>query len=65
MTTPAQRPVAQPHRRGSLSRRSGQAADARLKWQVMERGVVVAVTNGRQDGIASLTRIFGSQKRIF
>ena len=40
-------------------------ADAHLKRQVMGREVVVAVTNGRQDGFALLTRTFGTWERIF
>jgi thiamine phosphate synthase YjbQ (UPF0047 family) len=39
-------------------------ADAHLKRQIMGREVVVAVTNGRQDGFASLTRTFGTWERI-
>jgi thiamine phosphate synthase YjbQ (UPF0047 family) len=31
----------------------------------MGREVVVAVTNGRLDGIALLTRTFGTRERIF
>ena len=41
------------------------SADAHLKRQVMGREVVVAVTNGRQDGFALLTRTFGTWQRIF
>jgi secondary thiamine-phosphate synthase enzyme len=40
-------------------------ADAHLKRQVMGREVVVAVTNGRLDGFALLTRTFGTWERIF
>jgi len=40
------------NRRGCLSFKSGQVADAHLKRQVMGREVVVAVTNGRLDGFA-------------
>ena len=40
-------------------------ADAHLKRQVMGREVVVAVTNGRLDGFAVLTRTFGTWERIF
>ena len=39
-------------------------ADAHLKRQVMEREVVVAVTNGRLDGFVVLTRTFGTWERI-
>jgi secondary thiamine-phosphate synthase enzyme len=39
--------------------------DAHLKRQVMGREVVVAVTNGRLDGFALLTRTFGAWERIF
>jgi secondary thiamine-phosphate synthase enzyme len=39
-------------------------ADAHLKRQVMGREVVVAVTNGRLDGFALLTRTFGTWERI-
>jgi thiamine phosphate synthase YjbQ (UPF0047 family) len=62
-TTPASGPVAQPHRRGRLSILD-RAADAHLKRQIIGREVVVAVTNGRQDGFASLTRTFGTWERI-
>jgi secondary thiamine-phosphate synthase enzyme len=51
-----QRPVAQPHRRGRLSR-TDRTADAHLKRQIMGREVIVAVTNGRLD--------FGTWERIF
>jgi hypothetical protein len=55
-TTPAQGPVAQPHRRGRLSR-TDRTADAHLKRaaqtgftsQIMGREAVVAATNGRLD----------------
>ena len=40
-------------------------ADAHLKRQVMGCEVVVAVTNGRLDGFAVLTRTFGTWERIF
>jgi secondary thiamine-phosphate synthase enzyme len=40
-------------------------ADAHLKRQVMGREVVVAVTNGRLDGFALLTRTFGTWEQIF
>jgi secondary thiamine-phosphate synthase enzyme len=40
-------------------------ADAHLKRQIMGREVVVAVTNGRLDGRALLTRTFGTWERIF
>jgi secondary thiamine-phosphate synthase enzyme len=40
-------------------------ADAHLKRQVMGREVVVAVTNGRLDGFALLTRTFATGERIF
>ena len=43
----------------------GNNADAHLKRQVMGREVVVAVTNGRLDGFALLTRTFGTWERIF
>jgi secondary thiamine-phosphate synthase enzyme len=39
-------------------------ADAHLKRQIMGREVVVAVTNGRLDGFALLTRTFGTWERI-
>ena len=39
-------------------------ADALLKRQIMGREVVVAVTNGRLDGFALLTRTFGTWERI-
>jgi thiamine phosphate synthase YjbQ (UPF0047 family) len=39
-------------------------ADAHLKRQIMGREVVVAVTNGRQDGFALLIRTFGTWERI-
>ena len=55
-TRPAQRPVAQPHRRGRLSV-PDRTADAHLKRQIMGREVVVAVTDGRLD--------FGTWERIF
>ena len=54
---PAQRPVAQPHGRGLSREERGDNADAHLKRQVMEREVVVAVTNDRLD--------FGTWERIF
>jgi thiamine phosphate synthase YjbQ (UPF0047 family) len=38
---------------------------AHLKPQIVGRGVVVAVTNGRLDGFALLTRTFGTWERIF
>ena len=63
MTTPARGPVAQPYRRGRLSK-SDRIADAHLKRQVMGREVVVAVTNGRLDGFAVLTRTFGTREQI-
>jgi secondary thiamine-phosphate synthase enzyme len=40
-------------------------ADAHMKRQIMGREVVVAVTNGRLDGFALLTRTFGTWERIF
>ena len=40
-------------------------ADAHMKRQVMGREVVVAVTKGRLDGFALLTRTFGTWERIF
>jgi secondary thiamine-phosphate synthase enzyme len=40
-------------------------ADAHLKRQIMGREVVVAVTNGRLDGFALLTRTFSTWERIF
>ena len=43
----------------------GQVADAHLKRQIMGREVVVAVTSGRLDGFAVLTRTFGTRERIF
>jgi thiamine phosphate synthase YjbQ (UPF0047 family) len=43
----------------------GNNADAHLKRQVMGRGVVVAVTNGRPDGSTELTGSFGTWERIF
>ena len=39
-------------------------ADAHLKRQIMGREVVIAVTNGRQDGFALLTRTFGTWEWI-
>jgi thiamine phosphate synthase YjbQ (UPF0047 family) len=39
-------------------------ADAHMKRQVMGSEVVVAVTNGRLDGFALLTRTFGTWERI-
>ena len=45
--------------------RSDRNADAHLKRQIMGREVVVAVTNGRLDGFALLTRTFGTWERIF
>ena len=39
--------------------------DAYFMRQIMEREVVVAVTNGRLDGFALLTRTFGTWERIF
>jgi thiamine phosphate synthase YjbQ (UPF0047 family) len=45
--------------------RSDRNADAHLKRQVMSREVVVAVTNGRLDGFALLTRTFGTWERVF
>jgi secondary thiamine-phosphate synthase enzyme len=39
-------------------------SDAHLKRQIMGREVVVAVTNGRLDGFALLTRTFGTWERI-
>ena len=53
-----------PDGRRRLSRTKGQVADAHLKRQVMEREVVVAVTNGRLDGFVVLTRTFGTWERI-
>jgi hypothetical protein len=59
--------------RGRLHSRTGEdacperkdrAADAHLKRQVMGRAVVVAVTKGRLDGFALLTRTFGTWERI-
>jgi hypothetical protein len=44
--------------------RKDRAADAHLKRQVMGRAVVVAVTKGRLDGFALLTRTFGTWERI-
>jgi thiamine phosphate synthase YjbQ (UPF0047 family) len=44
--------------------RSDRNADAHLKRQVMGREVVVAVTGGRLDGFAVLTRTFGTWERI-
>jgi thiamine phosphate synthase YjbQ (UPF0047 family) len=44
--------------------RSDRNADAHLKRQIMGREVVVAVTNGRLDGFAVLTRTFGTWERI-
>jgi hypothetical protein len=35
-----------------------------MKRQIMGREVVVAVTNGRLDGFAVLTRTFGTWERI-
>ena len=56
-TRPAQGPVAQPHRRGGLSR-TDRTADAHLKRHgPPSAAVVVAVTNGRLD--------FGTWERIF
>jgi thiamine phosphate synthase YjbQ (UPF0047 family) len=40
-------------------------SNAHLKRQIMGREVVVAVTNGRLDGFALLTRTFGTWERIF
>jgi hypothetical protein len=51
--------------RGRLHSRTGEDdADAHLKRQVMGRAVVVAVTKGRLDGFALLTRTFGTWERI-
>jgi hypothetical protein len=70
----AHQPVpTQPHGRGLSREERGNNADAHLKRaaqtgctsQVMGREVVVAVTNGRQDGFALLTRTFGTWERIF
>ena len=55
--------MAQPHRRGRLSR-TDRTADAHLKRQIMGREVVVAVTNGRLDGFVLLAEIFGTWERI-
>ena len=38
--------------------------DAHHKRQIMGREVVVAITNGRLDGFASLTKIFGPWEQI-
>jgi thiamine phosphate synthase YjbQ (UPF0047 family) len=46
------------------SRTGEDDADAHLKRQVMGRAVVVAVTKGRLDGFALLTRTFGTWERI-
>jgi thiamine phosphate synthase YjbQ (UPF0047 family) len=43
---------------------SDRNADAHMKCQIMGREVVVAVTNGRLDGFALLTRTFGTWERI-
>ena len=51
--------------RGRLHNDTGEDnADAHLKTQIMGREVVVAVTNGRLDGFALLTRTFGTSERI-
>jgi thiamine phosphate synthase YjbQ (UPF0047 family) len=39
-------------------------ADAHMKRQIIGREVVVAVTNGRLDGFALLTKIFGPWEQI-
>ena len=39
-------------------------ADAHIKRQIMGREVVVAITNGRLDGSALLTKIFGPWEQI-
>jgi thiamine phosphate synthase YjbQ (UPF0047 family) len=49
---------------GKCSATSEDKADAHFMRQIMEREVVVAVTNGRQDGFALLTRTFGTWERI-
>jgi hypothetical protein len=60
-----QRLVAQPQRRGRLSILD-RIADAHLKRHgAPSEAVVVAVTNGRQDGFVLLTRTFGTWERIF
>jgi len=63
---PAHGPVAQPVGRGRLSERRDRMADAHLKRHgPPSETVVVAVTNGRLDGFALLTRTFGTWERIF
>ena len=59
-------PIGQCRPRGRLHNDTGEDnADAHLKRQVMGREVVVAVTGGRLDGFALLTRTFGTWERIF
>jgi secondary thiamine-phosphate synthase enzyme len=66
-------PIGQCRPRDRLHNRTGEDnADAHLKriasgleMRIIGREVLVAVTNGRLDGFALLTRTFGTWERIF
>jgi hypothetical protein len=47
-----------------LADAAGSRANVRFPLQIMGREVVVAVTNGRLDGFAELTEIFGTWEGI-